>query len=86
MLDQLEQSVQIHGALVRQPLGQFGVESRLAESCAAPRNDVGRSSRRAGLVPGSKVHAFLARPYEPFLPSIAYLANSLLADLARTPK
>ena len=40
-LDQPDQRVQIHAALVGQLLGQRGAEARLAQPCSAPCDRVG---------------------------------------------
>jgi hypothetical protein len=66
-LDQLDQRVQVHAALARELLGQLGVEAGLAQSRAAPGDDVGRRRAGPGPLSGSQVHIPLAHPREPFL-------------------
>jgi hypothetical protein len=80
-LDQADQRVQIHAALVRQLLGKRGAEAGLAQPCAAPGYRVGWLSNAgclafasslsagSGLSAGSRVHAYLAPARGPFLPS-----------------
>jgi hypothetical protein len=79
--NQLDQRVQIHAALVRQLLGQRGVEAGLAQARSAPGDRVGWRSNAGGLAfasslsavsglsAGSRVHAYLAPARGPFLPS-----------------
>jgi hypothetical protein len=76
-LDQLDQSVQVHGALTRELLGQFVVEAGLAQSLATPGDDLARS----GLASGSKCHASLARAGGQFLPPGRDLAEPALTLL-----
>ena len=78
-LDQPDQRVQIHAALVRQLLGQRGAEAGLAQPCAPPGDRIGcfstgsglpfaaSLSAGSGLSTGSKVHAYLAPASERFL-------------------
>jgi hypothetical protein len=66
-LDEPDQGVQVNRALARELLGQLGVEAGLAQTCAAPGDNLDRSSASAGLVCGSEVHISLALPSRQFL-------------------
>jgi len=78
-LDQPDQRVQIHATVVRQLLGQRGVEAGFAQARAAPGDRVrrfsvasrpafaSRLSALSGLSVGPEVHAYLAPAREPFL-------------------
>jgi hypothetical protein len=79
-LDQPNQRVQIHAALVRELLGQRAVEACLAQPRAPPGDSIGWLSNTrclavasslsagSGLSAGSRVHAYLAPARGPFLP------------------
>ena len=79
-LDQPDQRVQIHAAIVRQLLAERGAEACLAQPYAAPGDRVGWRSNAgclplasslsagSGLSAGSRVHTHLAPARGPFLP------------------
>jgi len=56
-LDQPDQRVQIHAAIVRQLLAERGAEAGLAQPCAAPRNRVRRFSVASCLAFASRLSA-----------------------------
>ena len=78
-LDQPDQRVQIDAALAREVVCQFPVETGLAQSRSAPRDNVGRSSPEPCPFFGTKVHVSLAHASAPFLPSAR-------RNFARTPR
>jgi hypothetical protein len=55
-LDQLDQGVKVNRALARELLGEPVVEAGLAQSLAAPHDDLSRPRTQAGVLSGSKVH------------------------------
>jgi hypothetical protein len=95
--NQPDQRVQIHAALVRQLLGQRGVEAGLAQACSAPGDRVGWRSTASGLLfasslsaasglsAGSKVHAHLAPASEPFLPGESNIRGAAASVRAEGP-